>query len=172
MSDNKESKPWYRHPFVWLVIFFPLSAVVGGIHLLFIANEDPNDVVKDNYYKEGLAINQRLAEDELAREMNLQALVNTANGSLKVTLTGPEQPFLQFSLYHVKDSDQDISGALALVKKGGQQSEYVYQFNKEPVGRWYIEIKGDNGNEQSQWRLKGRLDMPLSGDVTLLPAKG
>ncbi len=172
MSEQQvKSKPWYRYPIVWMVIGLPLTAVVGGIHLLFLVSNDPNDVIQDNYYKEGLAINQRFAEDDLAKSLGLTADVSVSGDTMRIKLVGPSQPFLHFSLFHIKDSDQDIAGALAQVTGSGNESEYVYSFKEVPVGRWYLEIKGDDGNAHKVWRLKGRLDLPLKGSVTLIPAE-
>lgn len=171
MNEQTQSKqPWYKVPFVWLVIAIPFSSVIGGIYLVNIATSDPNDVIKDNYYKEGLAINQRFAEDEQAKKLDLEATVSVQNDQIKVKLLGPELPFLKFNLYHVKNSDLDINGALAKTTSSDGETVYVYQFKDTPKGRWYIELSGDSGPATQVWRLKGRLDLPLSGQVTLLPS--
>jgi len=36
-ANRYEDRAWYQNPMVWLVIFFPAVAVVGGISTIFIA---------------------------------------------------------------------------------------------------------------------------------------
>jgi hypothetical protein len=168
---NTPSKPWYLHPMVWLVIGIPLSSVVAGIGFIYLAITNPNDVVKDNYYKEGLAINLTLAQDQRARDLGLTGLVtiDASNERLRVKLSSTNQPFIRFGLYHVNDSDLDLNGAMAKSANVDNRAEYVYQLDTMVQGRWYLEIKGDDGSAQNSWRLRARLDLPVSGPITLSP---
>ena len=52
-------RPWYQQAWPWFLISLPASAVIGGIITLMLAVNSPNALVVDDYYKEGLAINQR-----------------------------------------------------------------------------------------------------------------
>ena len=57
MSDTPK-KPWYREFYVWLVIFFPVLAIVAGFYTLKLAIESDDGLVEDDYYKQGIEINR------------------------------------------------------------------------------------------------------------------
>jgi hypothetical protein len=42
---NATSRPWYRHPMVWLVIAPPLGAVIAGFLTLFLVLTHPDPVL-------------------------------------------------------------------------------------------------------------------------------
>ena len=64
MSKNVENetqiKPWYKQFWPWFVISLPASAVVAGIITVFIAFDNADSLVVDDYYKAGLAINDQV----------------------------------------------------------------------------------------------------------------
>ena len=66
-------KPWYREPFVWLVILFPASAVIGGMITISLAISSDDGLVVDDYYKRGLEINRTLERDKAAARHGIQA---------------------------------------------------------------------------------------------------
>ena len=169
MEEHETYKPWYKYPMLWLVIGIPMLSVFGGVCFIYLANHFPNDVVKDNYYKDGLAINQQFAQDERAKALGLTATVSIDNSSaiMQVTLSTTDQPYIRFSMFHSTDRDQDVLGAMA--KSPTLSNTYVFAFEQLPKGRWFIEIKGDNGQATDNWRLRGRLMLPLAGNVSLSP---
>ena len=93
----------------------PASAVVGGIVTIIIAVKSPNALVVDDYYKEGMAINQSLERDKNAAELGLSARLKIeSTGDLitlnlnKGTLTGyPENLTLHFQ--HATHADQLVA---------------------------------------------------------------
>lgn len=64
---------WFRDPFRWLVITPPLIAVVAGGLTMWLAIRSYDGLVVDDYYKQGLEINQVLARDERATALALHA---------------------------------------------------------------------------------------------------
>lgn len=61
-SSVISEKPWWQFGHVWLVIAGPALVVVAGFITLWIAIKNPDPVVSENYYKEGLEINTKLRE--------------------------------------------------------------------------------------------------------------
>jgi hypothetical protein len=179
MSEVVEQKPWHQHRMLWLVIGIPLWSVVAGIIFISLALSDANDVVKDNYYKEGLAINQSFAQDAAAKALNLKALVEVKDQTrLVVKLENGFGPFIRLSLYHNADSDFDMHGAMAQIRTDETGSWYQFQLPEYVTGRWFIELTGtdsdstvaDAGPESRQaWRLHKRLDFPLASTAVLTP---
>ena len=70
--------PWYRQFWPWLLISIPLLTVIAGVATIWIASREPVALVHDDYYKEGLAINQNLARDRAAANANMMWLRSLA----------------------------------------------------------------------------------------------
>lgn len=45
MESQPSSKPWYRHPMVWLVIAPPVGSVIAGIITMVLILKHPDPVV-------------------------------------------------------------------------------------------------------------------------------
>ncbi|MCC7269385.1 MAG: FixH family protein, partial [Rhodocyclaceae bacterium] len=68
-----DKRPWYAHRWPWLLMAGPAVVVVAGIVTAWIAATTSDGLVADDYYKQGLAINQRLARQDAAAAMQLEA---------------------------------------------------------------------------------------------------
>ncbi|MFT4928690.1 MAG: hypothetical protein ACI8WB_004810 [Phenylobacterium sp.] len=173
------NKPWYQHKMVWLVIGLPLTSVIVGIAFVITAVRGGDDVVKDNYYKEGKAINRQFEEDEQAQQQAISAVVNfdPQTQKMRMTLMSVSPPFIRFSLFHTAKQAYDLSGALAKVSDAvdGKGGIYQYQFTQEQAtrlnGQWYLEIKGDDGQGNNIWRLRARVILPTNQAIVLSPIK-
>ena len=60
----------------WPIILFsiPFAAVLFGIVMITTATMMPDDLVVDEYYKEGMAINRRLSAEQRAADMQISAV--------------------------------------------------------------------------------------------------
>jgi len=76
-----ETPAWYRQGWPWFLIALPASAVFGGIATFILALQSPNALVVDDYYKEGLAINQQLHRQNAAVQLGLAGLLRS-NGKI------------------------------------------------------------------------------------------
>ena len=83
-----DTKPWYRQPWVWLLIALPMSAVIGGMITIYLAVTSSDGLVVDDYYKRGKTINLELARDRAAAHYQLSALfqIDSQGGQITVTL--------------------------------------------------------------------------------------
>src|SRR5690606_5287677 len=109
--------------------------------MVFIAFKHADTVVIDDYYREGLAINQRLAQDEAARRLGLAAglHIDTVTGEVLATLDGAiEAPdSLRLLLIHPLDADRDQALTLARIAGG----RYRGDLERAPSGRYYLRLK-------------------------------
>jgi len=168
MLQDKSFKdaPWFRHPMVWLVIFFPSLAVVGGIITISIAVKTDDGLVVDDYYKKGLQINHVISHDKMAKDLGLRAFVdtNTRTGEVLVKLSSREpfelKPEITFKLIHRTRSGLD---QITTLSQMGQSSEYR-GYIKPPVikGRWFIQISSED-----VWRLKQRFTTKNSENILM-----
>jgi hypothetical protein len=62
-ADGRPSspeRPWWKEPYVWMVIAGPLSAVVAcGVTAVYIL-QGPDAVVSEEHYREGLVMSREL----------------------------------------------------------------------------------------------------------------
>ncbi|AMO24759.1 hypothetical protein GCM10027034_08940 [Ramlibacter solisilvae] len=63
MSEPNEPKPWWKHGQVWLLISGPAAVVVAGVVTMWLAVSSPDPVIAEDYYRQGLEINQQLARE-------------------------------------------------------------------------------------------------------------
>lgn len=52
----EESRPWWKEPYVWMVIAGPLSAVIACAITAVYILRGPDAVVSEEQYREGVAI--------------------------------------------------------------------------------------------------------------------
>jgi len=159
------AKPWFREPWFWLLFTPPTVAVVAGTITMVIAFKTFDGVVSDDYYKQGLAINQSIERDARARDLALVAQVqfNPSGDQVRVTLTGtiPEDQPLMLRLVRAARSgdDQDIS--LSRIAPG----LYAGRLSAPISGRWHLQLEdGDR-----QWRIATTAQLPEERAIGLGP---
>jgi hypothetical protein len=148
LEDN-DTLPWYRHFWLWFIIMLPASVVVAGFVTLYIANRYSDDLVVDEYYKNGLAINRQLEKKQRAHSQGIAAQLSFHDTSVVVSLTGPvNDESLHLLLSHPLEADKDFELTLIRSYQG------VYQGKLEqviaPRWHWTLEVQQPNG-----WRLDG-----------------
>ena len=148
MNEAPQRKlPWHREPFVWLVIAFPLAAVIGGMATLYLAIASWDGLVVDDYYKQGLEINKVLARDEEAQTEGFAAGLTVDPDRVTVRLTnarGKSLPAsLKVSFIHATRAGFDRELDLPLNADG----VYSAPLGALPPGHWHVHI------ETPEWRL-------------------
>lgn len=152
----EDTKPWYRQFWPWFLIALPGSVVVAGLVTLVIATVQRDTLVKDDYYKQGLAINQNLAKAERAAELGivLDFSYDPRNGS--VAVRGPGIPAdvqrLDLQLVHPTLAERDVATTLTRDAQAG----FTAPVGLLGPGNWHVRVEGPNG----EWQLSGRLDLP------------
>ena len=150
---------WYTHGWLWFVMLLPFSAVLFGIVMFTSANYERDDLVVDNYYKEGKGINLLIGQDQQAALSGAKVDLSAVTEGGAVFKVAQGSGALSLSLFHVSDSTKDVR--LDLIDNGGG----IYTANSELLARhlsnqgvWYIEIR----DEASGWRLRDRIHTPVS----------
>jgi len=127
-------KPWWREPWPWLLMSGPAAVILAGGVTTWIAFASADGLVAEDYYKQGLAINQRLAREEAARQQGISATVSLEKNLLRVRLSGAAPEALFVHLAHATRAGYDQRLRLAPAGAG------VYQAALPPLaaGRWRI----------------------------------
>ena len=154
-SVDLNPTPWYRQFWPWFLILLPLCTVIAGIGTILIAVMTPNDLVEDDYYKRGLAINQDLERDRQAQALGLVARLShdpdAGQLSLSLSHTQPisDAPWLQLQLVHPTQAKQDVSLTLARVAPG----QYRVPLDRLDEANWHLMLSPPDRS----WQLRGRL---------------
>lgn len=163
-------EPWYRQFWPWFIIALPASVVVAGLITVYIAFAHRDATVDDDYYREGLAINQSLAGQQRAAEWGLQARVQFDRQAerVDVELISPKPlaaagASVELKLQHPILAERDVT--LTLTALPGSDHRYQGQLKVPRQDNYYLRLTG----EQSLWRLDGQINFSY-GDSRLLTA--
>ena len=152
-----DTVPWHRQFWPWFLIALPATVVVAAFATLYIANRHSDDLVVDEYYKEGLAINQRLEKQQRASDLGIVAQFSLGGAQAQVNLTGPvNDRILLLRLSHPLEADEDISVALERTAPGTWSGELPA--NVAPRWHWTLE------SAEQAWSLAGSLSKDDFGD--------
>ena len=164
MNTHTPKTPWYREPWVWLMIAFPMSAVIGGMITIYLAVTTSTGMVVDDYYERGKAINLVLARDEAAARYQLRASIDLdmRDNLVQLQLESAEASMpkmLTFSLLHPTQPGRD---QVIMLRHAGD-GVYYGDIDEVARGSWYLQLATDD------WRLSGKLQVPAVETLVLLP---
>lgn len=146
-----DTKPWYKHFWPWFLMALPAAVVVAGLSTAYIANRHADDLVVDDYYKDGLAINVQLAKKQRATELGLSARLHFSDDIVTVELTGPvKDSGLRLMLSHPLEADRDFTVPLVRVSPGLYRGSMGQQIM--PNWHWILQ-----GLRRDDWRLDGEV---------------
>ena len=164
MNTHKPKIPWYREPWVWLMISLPMSAVIGGIITIYLAVSTSDGLVVDDYYERGKAINLDLARDQAAVRHQLRADIDIdlRDNHVRLLLESSDEVLpdtLTFSLLHPTQPGHD---QVILLQHAG---DGVYNGSIDELARsnWYLQLEAGDG------RLQGWVPIPQTDTTVLLP---
>ncbi len=148
--------PWYRHRWPWLLMLGPFVVIVAAAITLWLALRSNDGLVADDYYKQGLAINQVTLRDRRAAALDLRGEISLDAGRqlVRVALDGGkmiEMPaVLLLKLSHPTRSGFDQSFRLQRDNSGGYSAAAIGDL----AGRWYVILE----DEAREWRLSTTWD--------------
>lgn len=58
--------PWWKYGHMWLVVAGPVVVVVASLVTLYLAVARPDPLVSEDYYRQGIEINQTLGNEAAA----------------------------------------------------------------------------------------------------------
>jgi hypothetical protein len=142
------------NPALWLLVGMPTAAVIMGVVIVTLASNGPTDLVRDDYYKAGLAINEDLTAEEAGEALGLTASLTTRGpGRMLVVVSQQTEPFdsapeLIIELPHPTLAGQDLRFSAPAVSPGrwvalaprfeGTRTLLAYP----PDGRWRLKRVG------------------------------
>lgn len=164
LSTDTSPIPWYRQFWPWFLIALPGSVVIASLVTVYIAFSGADSLVVDNYYRDGLAINQVLEQDRRAEELELSAelRLDATSGELFITVATvhplPEQ--LALLLFHPTDAKRDRELLLTEITRG----HYRTDLDQALQSRYYLRVLPE---PDRAWRLVGELDFANADQIIL-----
>jgi uncharacterized protein len=144
--------PWYKQFWPWFIIILPLCAVTASFSTLYIAINNSDSLVKDDYYKDGKAINMDLRKIKQAKHLGIKFLITKEGNSLVLSQEGGPayQAALSFELFHPTIEAKDFK----LLATADANYHYRIQLPDDIKGNWEVKLESfDN-----QWRIQQRVN--------------
>jgi hypothetical protein len=157
---SEDGHPWYREPWPWILFGMPGVVVIASLVTFVIAYRGQDELVVDDYYKEGLGINRTLTRNRHALELGLTGQLHVDGGGVKLNLAGhdgvvlPRQIVLTFT--HPTRAEFDQTVKLDLASDG-----YRGVMHPLMAGRWQIQVEDD----ARTWRLAAVTQLPAQGEI-------
>ena len=139
------TKPWYRQLWPWLLISGPAAVLVAGAVTMWLAVSTADGLVAEDYYKQGLAINKRLAREDAARALGISATVALRPDRIRIDVQGAAPEALFVHMAHATRAGHDVRLRLTPVAPGTYEAE----INELPRGHWRVVIEDPRGT----WRI-------------------
>ncbi len=178
LSSNKPSNsaPWYKEPWLWFVLAPIIVVMLVSSFTVSIAIYSADDVVSDNYYKEGRLLAQSSTADAYAQSLGLRALLTVDNATGEVVLDVNQTvdvSRLSLLISHPAEAARDQTLPLQPVGKNRYRADTLSTIE----GRWYLRVTAfsDVVEEESTtspiekevWRLHGEINLSDSYTATL-----
>lgn len=158
---TEENLPWWKERMVWLVIGLPLSAVVAGLTTVYIAALDPDDMVKAEYSKSGMAVVAPRDAQDAAAALGLSGAVAYRDGEVHLQLdkAPAEAQELQLTLVHPTKAELDQQIPLKAAGRGA----YHAQATLTGQGKRHLILEPMDHH----WRLEGEWQAPFTEETSL-----
>jgi len=175
-SNDENVLPWYRQFWFWFVFGPLIFIIIMCGFTVSIALKGADDVIIDNYYKEGRMINQALEQDKRAQALGLsgnlsfdrtsgEVLLSIANVPADATLM-PEQLLLMMG--HPVKAAKDQLITLTAIAPGKYRGELL----AEPDYAWYLTlypVKDLALRNEAPWTLSGEINFRVANTTLLAP---
>jgi hypothetical protein len=146
-----DARPWYRERWVWIILAAPAAAVVMGVIMVVLAIRSNDGLVADDYYKQGLAINQVIDRQERAKALGIAAVLGFSpdRSRVRVRLTGTPASSANVRLILVHPTRAGSDQVVELDPQPG--GELAGSMAPVAEGRWRIVLE----DRAAGWRVAG-----------------
>src|SRR5437870_1411345 len=113
---------WYRQRWPWLLVAGPSLVVVASLASAWIAVKSDDGVVAEDYYRQGLLINQKLAREMPAEQAHGATISVIADRSFRIRLYGGARPPTYLLLTLAPPRERGDAGRVRLRPRGAAAS--------------------------------------------------
>jgi hypothetical protein len=165
LEESLRCRPWYREPWPWILMAGPFAVIIAGLFTAWLAVTRADPLVVDNYYKEGLAINQVIARDQAAAMGGYRAEVvfGQSGSRVRLRLDGVASlpATVRLSMVHPTRLESDRTIEMRSLQGGWYEGEVVFP----SAARWRLQLE----DPQRAWRLTGAWQPTDGGGAVLTP---
>ena len=151
-------RPWYKQPWLWFLLSIPIASVILSSIMVTVAVVGKDSLVSDNYYKDGMGINQTIEQDQLANSLGIKPVISIQYPEIVLELISTSdlkpQPFLTLKLLHPTVSEKDFT--LKLLPSGN--GIFIGELPQNIEGRRYLDLYAYDNS----WRIREEVNLPLS----------
>jgi hypothetical protein len=161
--------PWYRYFWPWFIVGLLGTAVVGSIATAVVAFSGSDSLVRDDWYKDGMAINRRFEREQRASALGIAATgrFDFVTGEVWLELSGDETGDLSelvLELSHPTRSERDTRLTLQRTADGSFRGALEAPLSGR---RFYVRLEPVLADPS--WRVSGPLELSVSSDFQLDP---
>jgi uncharacterized protein len=161
-SSPNDNRPWWQERMVWLIIGLPVSAVIASVATYMIAAREPVSMVRAQYTKTGMAIEEQRDAALKAASLGISATLAYREGALRIQLHGNApltEPQLLLHLVHPTQAELDQQ--IPLTHAGGG----IYQTRAPLAGEGKRQLFLEPPSRD--WQLQGIWQAPFTEETSL-----
>ena len=155
---------WYKEPWAWALLAVPVATVVASFYTYYLAQTTNHDMVVDDYYKKGKAINMQLHKIQEARVRKLSFNITFAKDHIELVKASgrlPDMTALKLSFYHPTIASKDRQFMLTADANG----IYRVPLEQPLTGKWTVTIAPFD----ELWKISQTVSLPRQEPILFKP---
>ncbi len=159
-TNLRKKSIWYKEPWVWGLIAGPAIVIIAAIFTIYLAVKSDDGLVTDDYYKEGLEVNQNVEKSKKAQQLQLAAdvMISNNNGEIRIFFHSSSDYIapknLNLAIVHPTRKGRDQAISLSLDDASGMYIGKMQSMNLASQKRWKILLE----DSDKTWKLQGIWD--------------
>ncbi|MER2493034.1 FixH family protein [Catenovulum sediminis] len=163
--NQTDVRPWYKEPWPWVLIAIIVLPMLVAAVRMSIYSEYQVEMVVDDYYKKGKAINQEFDRETLARDYGIAIFAEVSDQQILLDVNrnqkAPQIASLIVSFYHSTQSHKDQQ-VMATARADGIFSADLL---KATEGKWQLTIEPHD----KSWKVQKVVQLPHQGKILITP---
>ncbi|CAM3057416.1 FixH family protein [Vibrio rarus] len=155
-------KPWYKQFWAWFILLIILTTIFGTLLRVYILSQHTVSLVSEDYYKKGKGINIDLSKVTVANDLNLSAVVYSANNDIIIEFDKGQLatfPAIGIEFSHRTLPDRDFHYLATATPSG----TYKVHLDAPLQGPWFMELRPHD----KHWLIQGRMTFPSTTPAPL-----
>ncbi|GAB2180562.1 FixH family protein [Denitratisoma sp. agr-D3] len=162
-SAAKDSGPWYKQPWPWILMSGPLMVVVASVISAWVALSSADGLVVEDYYKKGLSVNQTIAMSDRAKALGLEIGITLTDKSIAAKLSSKDASYALPQQIKITLAHPTRAGLDQTLKLQRGTDGYMGECRLPRAGHWIVTVEDEAGT----WRLMGNVTLPASGATVI-----
>lgn len=157
--------PWYRQFWPWFLIGVLGYSVITSVITIVLATSTPADLVTDDYYQQGLAINRDLDRQHRAEALGISGrfALDRDAGTVRLELNNVGAGVDRLTLRLVHPTLARYDRRIELLRD--MNGAFTGNLGRLRDSRWRVVVVPPD----EVWRLTGQLWLPMRSDTELTP---